>query len=114
MSNGYITNGYRFIEDPRDPSDRVVYIQEHRYVMEKAIGRSLASDEVVHHINEDKLDNRLENLELMTLAEHTAHHNRTRVRKIKKVLCCDEGEPHYSKNMCRRCYQTNWRRRKAT
>ena len=49
-------------------------IAEHRYVMEQFLGRPLRTDEIVHHLNEDKLDNRLENLELTTAAEHGRHH----------------------------------------
>lgn len=42
---------------------------------------------VRHHANEDKADNRKENLEPMTRAEHTAHHNRTRsLGKLRKAL----------------------------
>ena len=37
---------------------------EHTWVMEESLGRELFDDENVHHVNGDRLDNRLENLEL--------------------------------------------------
>ena len=44
--------------------DQRGYVPEHRVVMSEFLGRSLTRHETVHHINGDKTDNRLENLEL--------------------------------------------------
>lgn len=47
----------------------------HRYVMEQFLGRPLHEWEVIHHINENPLDNRIENLMVTTLSRHAQIHH---------------------------------------
>lgn len=78
-------NGYWFVCMPDHPRASAAqgYVGEHTLVMELAIGRHLADDEVVHHINRDRKDNRLENLQLMTDSEHKSLHANEDARSRK-------------------------------
>lgn len=64
-------DGYILIYLPGHPmarsrgnSNEPVYVLEHRFVMSEHLGRILEDNEVVHHVNGDKTDNRIENLQL--------------------------------------------------
>jgi hypothetical protein len=73
---------------PHDRSTKGTRVLQHRLVIERNYekfnpeyfetinGRVvLRQCYDVHHINEDKQDNRLENLEILLRSEHTSHHN---------------------------------------
>lgn len=69
---GYKLNSYGYVMLWLKEEQR--YVLEHRQVMEQHLGRPLRPDEDIHHRNEKKTDNRLENLELTTRAEHLRLH----------------------------------------
>lgn len=74
-------HGYRYVPVPRELrcfTGGIAWIAEHRLVMARHMGRALTSDEQVHHINGDRTDNRLGNLELWS----TSHPSGRRIEDL--------------------------------
>lgn len=61
-------------------------VREHRFVMEQAIGRELEETEVVHHVDENKLNNAPSNLFLFHCTACHAHYHRADVPLLYKYL----------------------------
>ena len=57
---------------PYRPNDN--WVREHIIVMENFLGRRLEKNEVVHHIDGDKTNNNINNLDLCTINEHNNCH----------------------------------------
>lgn len=75
-------NGYVLISLPNHHfADCRGYVLEHRFVAEQKLGRWLRPDEICHHINNVKSDNRPENIEVLTnLSAHARNHSERRIR----------------------------------
>lgn len=69
-------SGYKLLRAINHPfSDSKGYVREHRLVMEGFLGRYLEIGECVHHIDGNKMNNSIENLELMTIEQHVRFHH---------------------------------------
>ena len=78
--------GYILLLKPNHPNaDSRGYVSEGRYKIANKLSRILRSNEVVHHKNGIKDDNRLSNLKLMTRKEHSYLHLQTAWNTLKRL-----------------------------
>jgi hypothetical protein len=64
-------DGYKLV---LDPTWKWRYRREQILVMEEFLGRKLRPEEKIHHVNRDRLDNRIENLLVCSQSEHIKIH----------------------------------------
>jgi hypothetical protein len=84
--------GYNYFIDYEHPlatgnSGRILL---HRHLISMQLGRWISKDEHVHHIDENKLNNEINNLRLVSLSEHNKIHN------PKTILTCLECSSEYT------------------
>lgn len=65
------------------------YIPEHRYLVEKKTGKKLGDNYDVHHKDGNKLNNSIDNLEILKKGTHTALHHRGEKNNHSKLCTAD-------------------------
>lgn len=95
MRRRITTQGYYEVYVPDHPMSKQRYgwVLEHRYIMSLHLGRVLTREEIVHHKDENKLNNIIENLELTNRSEHARGHEYVGVQSV----CLHCGESFYTK-----------------
>ena len=68
----------------------------HRVLMERHLGRKLLPHEHVHHKNENKRDNRVENLEVMDIRDHIRLHHQKYPKQFLCIVCGKKFTPRPS------------------
>lgn len=90
------THGYLLAYLPDHPfSHSTGYIREHRLVWEKYHNAMLLPWAVIHHINGNKKDNRIENLEVTNRSKHKSKHT----KDMSKRTCndCQKNKTFFDK-----------------
>jgi len=78
-------------------------VRAHRWIMEQRLGRKLTNDEHIHHTNGNPLDNRIENLVLMSANAHLRLHKQIYPDIKQCVVCGQNFIVHHRKRKRNKC-----------
>lgn len=86
----FISNGraWIFVGKTHPQTNSKGYMLEHRFIMSQVVGHDLLSDEHVHHIDNNKLNNELSNLRLLSQRDHFSLHSKERIRDKEGRFIC--------------------------
>ena len=107
--------GYVLVRSPEHPRAANGYVFEHILIAEQKLGRPIGREEIVHHINGVKDDNRPENLSVMSRADHAKLHHKATHCKRGHPLTGPEADVWVNKQgkpWCLRCRRELDRRRR--
>lgn len=96
--------GFRYVTIKVAPSGQ--WPKKHRWVMEQHLGRKLGRHEIVHHVDENTLNNELSNLRIMSMGCHSQLHSVTEKwsRNYDACTSCGTTEAkHNSHGLCITC-----------
>lgn len=83
---------------PNHPySDYNGYIFRYRLIIERHLNRYLNPNEIIHHINNIKTDDRLENLSILSPSQHTVLHNKKKDMSDRSCSYCGSKTTYISK-----------------
>lgn len=115
--NFVFTGKYLAIQRPNHPKARIDgYVYIHQLQAEKKLGRLLKKNECVHHIDENKFNNDINNLMVFkTISDHTAFHQGAEIyldndvwvaKENKNCICpiCNKNKKEHNAKMCKCCY----------
>lgn len=89
-----INGEYEMIKAPEEypgTKYRDKYCYKHHYIWWLYTGNVIADTKCIHHIDEDKMNNNFENLELLNRIEHIILHNKRKGKKMVTIKCPNCG-----------------------